>query len=234
MHAWGWRLLVCIAVALTTGCQKVAKRNSLAGGAREAYLMEAAPAAMSVQSRGPTASRLLIWRASLSVEVGNISNAAAQASTLVRQAGGFVEREWKSDDTSLSLTLRVPMSVFSNTVAGLTDLGSLQSRTISSEDVTEEFVDTDARLKNMMALRDRLRELLAKATEVKDLLAIETELGRVQGEIESMEARLRTLKGQVDLAEINITFNRKPILGPLGYVFKGLYWAVAKLFVIRP
>ena len=234
MRAYSWSMVLCLTLALAGGCQKMAKRNPRAGIGGEAYMMAAAPAAMPMRAQAPAEPRMLIWRATLSVEVGNISNAAAQASALVRQSGGYVEREWNSDDTSITLTLRVPMATFSNTVSNLGQLGTVQSRNVSSDDVTAEYVDTDARLKNMIALRDRLRELLLKATEVKDLLAIETELGRIQGDIESMEARLRTLKGQVDLSEITVTFNRKPILGPLGYVFKGLYWAVSKLFVIRP
>ena len=234
MPAHGCRLILCAALALAMGCQKAAKRAPMTAFGAESYVMDAAPASMPMRARAPAEPRMLIWRATLSVEVGNISNAAAQASALVRQSGGYVEREWNSDDTSITLTLRVPMATFSNTVSNLGQLGTVQSRNVSSDDVTAEYVDTDARLKNMITLRDRLRELLLRATEVKDLLAIETELGRIQGDIESMEARLRTLKGQVDLSEITVTFNRKPILGPLGYVFKGLYWAVSKLFVIRP
>lgn len=232
MRAFG--LLVCLAVSLAAagGCQSKPHPVSYEGLRAPAFAVPASPAATRAQSI-PEA-RMLIWRASLSLTVANLSNAAARASVLVRDAGGYVEREWNSDDTSISLTLRVPMAAFSNTVSGLEGLGTVQSRNVSSDDVTEEYVDTDARLKNMIALRDRLRELLAKATEVKDLLAIETELGRIQGEIESMEARLRTLKGQVDLSEISLSLTRKPVLGPLGYVFKGLYWVVEKLFVIRP
>lgn len=232
MRAFG--LLVCLAVSLVAagGCQSKPHPVSYEGLRAPAFAVPASPAATRAQSI-PEA-RMLIWRASLSLTVANLSNAAARASALVRDAGGYVEREWNSDDTSISLTLRVPMAAFSNTVSGLEGLGTVQSRNVSSDDVTEEYVDTDARLKNMIALRDRLRELLAKATEVKDLLAIETELGRIQGEIESMEARLRTLKGQVDLSEISLSLTRKPVLGPLGYVFKGLYWVVEKLFVIRP
>lgn len=227
-------LLVCLAVLLVAagGCQSKPYHQGYDRLGGPAFAGSAAPSATRAQS-APEA-RMLIWRASLNLKVANLSNAVTRASALVREAGGYVEREWNSDDTSISLTLRVPRATFSNTVSSLEGLGTVQSRNVSSQDVTEEYVDTDARLKNMIALRDRLRELLAKATEVKDLLAIETELGRIQGEIESMEARLRTLKGQVDLSEINLTLTRQPVLGPLGYVFKGLYWVVAKLFVIRP
>ncbi len=66
-----------------------------------------------------------------------------------------------------------------------------------------------------------------------DILAIETELNRVQADIDSMQGRMKSLKGKVDLATIELTLNRAKILGPLGYLFKGLCWGVEKLFVIR-
>jgi len=85
----------------------------------------------------------------------------------------------------------------------------------------------------MVALRDRLRALLDKAQDVKDILAIEKELGRVQGDIDSMQARLKSLKGKVDLSSITVSIKRKRILGPLGYVLRGAWWTVEKLFVIQ-
>ena len=221
--------LLLLMLVLAVGCASQKRPRAAMGGIDGVYAL-----ADTASAPVATASRMLIWRAQLSVEVGDINEAARQAGDMARASGGLVEREWNDGETTRSLTLRVPMTVFSNTVSSLEQMGTVQNRNVSSDDVTEEFVDTDARLKNMIALRDRLRELLAKATEVKDLLAIETELGRIQGDIESMEARLRSLKGQVDLSEINITFTRRPILGPLGYVVKGVYWAVSKLFVLRP
>lgn len=56
---------------------------------------------------------------------------------------------------------------------------------------------------------------------------------RVQGDIDSMEGLIKALKGRVDYATVTLSLNRKAILGPLGYLFKGLWWGVEKLFVIR-
>ena len=81
-----------------------------------------------------------------------------------------------------------------------------------------------------------LERLLDQATDVKDILAIETELNRVQGDVDSMEARIKALKGRVDYAVLDLHLSQKPpakILGPLGYLLKGLFWTVEKLFVIR-
>ena len=113
----------------------------------------------------------------------------------------------------------------------LETLGEVTGRNLSSEDVTEQYIDTDARLKNHIVLRDRLKKLLDRAQKVDEVLAIEKELTRVQSEIDSMEGRLKALRGQIDLAAVHLTIERRTILGPLGYVFKGIGWTVKKLFV---
>ncbi len=169
MRAYGLRIGLMVLLVLGGGCKSKPRSAGFVGGLGDSFASAAAP--MQTRALAGAEQRMLIWRASLSLEVGSISRVATQAVSLVRDAGGYVEREWSSDDTAISLTLRVPMAAFSNTVAGLERLGSVQSRNVSSDDVTAEYVDTDARLKNMIALRDRLRDLLLKATEVKDLLS---------------------------------------------------------------
>ncbi len=178
-------------------------------------------------------SRMLIWRAWLSLEVASVSNAVSGVIDIARQSGGYVENRSDSGDERANVTLRVPVDSLKPAMASLESIGKVTSRRVSSEDVTEQYVDIDARLKTMVALRDRLRALLDKAQDVKDLLAIEKELGRVQADIDSMQARLKALKGKVDLASIDVSINRRRILGPLGYVLKGAWWTVEKLFVIQ-
>lgn len=223
-------------LALAAGCASTKYRSDGFSSYAQMDAMSAAPAPAAMSTRGgvaETQDRMLVWKARLSLEVGNISNSVAQAIAIAEKNGGYVE--YKSDDCDgfASLKLRIPASAFTVAVGSVESLGSITSRYLENEDVTEQYVDIDARLKNRVVLRDRLRELLDKATEVKDILAIETELNRVQGDIDSMEARLKSLKGQVDFATLDLSFQRKPILGPLGYVVQGVWWTVSKLFVIR-
>ncbi len=114
------------------------------------------------------------------------------------------------------------------------------SRHVKGEDVTEQYVHVETRLKNNLALRDRFRDLLAKAEEVKDILLIEAELNRIQSEVELMEARMRVLEDHIQYRpSLRVTLHQqvppKPatIYGPLGYLYKGAEWFVIKLFVIR-
>ena len=177
--------------------------------------------------------RMLVWTARLGLEVWNVSNAVHVATALAERQGGFVERKSDDGEASASLTLRIPARRFKTAVSSLEMLGTVTSRSIEGDDVTEQYIDVDSRLRNKVVLRERLKQLLEKATAIKDILAIETELNRVQADIDSMEGRIKSLKGQVDFATVTLRLERRPILGPLGYVFKGLWWGVEKLFVIR-
>ena len=176
---------------------------------------------------------MLIWKAHLNIDVWNVSNAVSQATEIVTKNGGYIEQKNDSGNKSASLGIRIPVKLFKSAIGSFESLGTVTYRNVEAEDVTEQYVDIDARLKNRIVLRDRLRQLLAKAKDVKDILAIETELNRIQGEIDSMEGRIKLLKGQVDFATIRLTFEQKEILGPLGYAIKGLWWGLEKLFVIR-
>lgn len=178
-------------------------------------------------------NRMLIWSADLGLQVSCVSNSVASVMACVARQGGYVERTATTKEGSASMTLRVPAKLLKTTIASLENLGTVMHRTVSAEDVTEKYVDIDARLKNKVVLRDRLKQLLEKATAVKDILAIETELNRVQSDIDSMTAQLKSLKSRSDLATIRLSLSRKQILGPLGYLFKGLYWTIEKLFVIQ-
>jgi hypothetical protein len=218
-------LALCLAGTLLPGCTSAAHFASY----------KAPSAALVGASAGSEvrADRMLVWKAWLEMEVWNVSNAVAQATAVAQQQGGFVEQKSGGEEASATLRLRVPAAKLKAAVGALEELGTVTHRNLSSEDVTEQYVDVEARLKNKIVLRDRLKQLLDKAVSVKDVLAIETELNRVQADLDSMAARLKVLKGQADLATIEVSFTRQAILGPLGYVCKGLWGCVEKLFVIR-
>jgi len=176
---------------------------------------------------------MLIWRANLALEVWSVSNAVRAAIAEAERQGGYVEQKSDNGEEAATLKLRVPVKAFTAAVTNLETLGTVTARDVQGEDVTEQYIDVAARLKNKIVLRNRLQQLLDQAKEVKDILAIETELNRVQADIDSMEGRIKALKGQADLATVNLHLERKAILGPLGYFFKGLWWGLSKLFVLR-
>jgi len=179
------------------------------------------------------ADRMLIWNAYMTIEVNKVADSVTEVAAAVAQQDGYIEDKTESSDTTARITIRVPAASFETAISEIEKLGKVTYRSLSGTDVTEQYVDIAARLKNKIVLRDRLQKLLDKADEVKDVLAIEAELNRVQSDIDSMEARLKSLQGRVDYATLQLEIRHKVILGPVGYILKGLWWGVEKLFIIR-
>lgn len=177
--------------------------------------------------------RSYVLSASQTLDVKEIEQAIRDVEAIVKKSGGHIEGQRVRGDEQARLTLRVPPGQLVPTLDALAALGKEEHRSVSSEDVTEKLIDTEARLKNAIALRDRLKTLLNQAKDVKDVLEIEKELARLQGDIDSMEGRLKKLKAQVDFSTIDLTLDRRKILGPLGYIVYGAAWLIKKLFVIQ-
>jgi hypothetical protein len=107
---------------------------------------------------------------------------------------------------SLSGTLRVPSNRLDAALADLKGLGRVEKESQSGEEVTQQYVDLQARLANAKHTEQRLTEILRQRTgKLSDVLAVEMQISRVRGEIEQMEAQRKTMKSQVDFATLNLT-----------------------------
>ena len=102
------------------------------------------------------------------------------------------------------VTVRVPTDSYEDFVAEVGDLGTIRYQSESTDDVTQEHVDMSARLANLKAQETRLREFFDAAKDVDDMLAIEEELGRVRGEIESLDAQITYLERQAAMATVSV------------------------------
>lgn len=181
----------------------------------------------------PGSERQVIRTSELTLTVSSSADASKESERLVRSAGGYLERSSNQDGDRVVLRCRVPAAQLDAILDSLSRLGTEAHRSVSAEDVTDEYADLDARLRTQIALRGRLQQLLDKAKDVPEILSIERELTRVQMEIESMQGRLDRMKSQVQLSVLTINLEPKRILGPLGYVGYGLYWITSKLIFIR-
>ena len=111
---------------------------------------------------------------------------------------------------SFQASLRVPAPELSAALGELRGLGRVQVETQSGEEVTQQHADLLARLQNSRETEQRLRGLLAQRTgKIDEVLQVEEEIGRVRGEIETMEAEQRTLEHRVDFATIDLQLNEE-------------------------
>jgi hypothetical protein len=180
-----------------------------------------------------SADRKVVRSSDLVVSVDSLNETSLEVERLIKEAGGFVERSTTTQDSKAWLHCRVPAPQLEPVMDAIANLGSEERRSVTAVDITEQYADLETRLRNNVALRQRLQQLLERASDVEDVLAIEKELNRIQSEIETMQARFDRLKSEIELSALSITLQRKPILGPLGYVGYGLWWVFSKLFVIR-
>jgi cell division septum initiation protein DivIVA len=158
-----------------------------------------------------TAGRSIIRTGEVQLRVENFEAARANLTTAVEARGGYVsdstqrvhdsgEESW----TSGRVVLRVPAENFSGTMTAVESEGRVVESSTSTQDVTEQVVDLQARLENLRAERDRLRELYQRANDTEDVLAVERRLSEVQTEIERTEARLQSLERRVAYSTITV------------------------------
>jgi hypothetical protein len=189
--------------------------------------------ARQVDREGELSGRAIIRTASIRVSVRDPDVAASQVILLVEGRGGYVEHSRTTRERGASLQVRVPSDQLSATLDEIAALGNEQKRETTARDVTEQLADLEAALANNRALRDRLRQLLERAENVEEVLKVEAQLTRLQTEIDRQEGRVKRLRSDADLSSVSVSLERRRILGPLGYVVKGIGWVIKKLFVIQ-
>ena len=146
----------------------------------------------------------------LSLEVNDVDDALAAVTTIIESAGGYISSSSRSGEGQylyLSVTLRVPAAEFSAVMASLRSEGEVLYEDIYSYEVTMQVLDLEARLENLRASEDAFLKLLDRAQTVADVVAVQSELSRIQGDIESFEAQLNGMKDQVEMASVMLSLS---------------------------
>jgi Domain of unknown function (DUF4349) len=152
--------------------------------------------------------RSIIYRGAMTVRVKDVTAAASQATGIAQTAGGFIgsdNRDRGSGDDTATMELRVPADKFAEVVGQLSKLGREESRQISTEDVTEQTVDLDARISVQQARVDSGRRLLAAAKSLNDLVMLEKEVATRESDLASLQAKKRHLSDLVALSTISVS-----------------------------
>lgn len=153
--------------------------------------------------------RAIVYTGSITVRVDDVNAAAARTTGIVAGVKGFVGGDQRNSDggtgsSDATLTLRVPAASFTSVVDQLAGLGDEEKRAISTEDVTEETVDLDARIATQKARVDSGRRLLAQAKDLEDLVMLEREVATREADLASLEAKKRRLADLTALSTITL------------------------------
>lgn len=205
--------MLLIAAGTLVGCSSSSgtSSGSVAGNSQVQPAADGAKAAgdTSAQTAADAAGRQVITTGSVQVTVKDPRAAAEQVVTLVERAGGRVDGRNETaavgDQTARAhLTVRVPADALTAMIDDLRTIGDLGRISISSQDVTADVQDLDARIRAMRISVARMEDLLAKVTTTTDLVAAEQALQERQSSLDTMLSQQARLAEQVALSTLDI------------------------------
>lgn len=159
-----------------------------------------------------TLSRKIIYTAEVSLVVEKLNPAQQKLEALVRKSKGYFA-ETNIDGTSGAprtgiWKVRVPVDGYQSFLDAVSKIGEVQTVSSNSQDVSDEYYDIEARLRNKRVEEQRLIEHLKNSTaKLSDILMVEREISRVRSEIEQMTGRLRVLASLTSLTTITVTIH---------------------------
>lgn len=157
--------------------------------------------------------RQLVRTANVDLRSDDVLKAIGQVKDRAAAVGGFAGEE-ESTKSSGSVTVRVPSAELDKVVRDLTSVGEVTRSEVRSQDVTDQLVDVEARIATQKASVERLRVLFERAGSTSEVAQVEQELTKRQADLESMQRRSASLKGQVSLATLTVRVATVPIAAP--------------------
>ncbi|MDT0344154.1 DUF4349 domain-containing protein [Streptomyces litchfieldiae] len=152
------------------------------------------------------ASAHLIRTASVIVRTDDVAGRHATAVGLAADLGGYVsdentERDEEGHEVSV-VTLKVPGDRYEELLGAVSELGELEHREVTTEDVTDQVVDVESRIATQEESVARIRELLDQARSIDDIVDIEAELSARQADLESLQSQYESLRARTGMATI--------------------------------
>jgi len=175
-------------------------------------LAPAIPMASADLGLEPVGERMIVWTGDVSLIVKDAEESLEKVEAIAKDLGGYVVNSsswYQQEQLRARLSIRVPSGEFDAAMARLKELAiRVESRDVSTQDVTEEYTDLDARLRNLEATETELLELLTEVRErtgkAEDVLAVHRELSNIRGQIDQIKGRMQYLEKMTAMATINV------------------------------
>ena len=202
-------------VASSVSTNQPGTANYIAQEQREAVMQPVSlNDAVKSESTAAAMERRIIRDADLTMEVPSTTETQRRVTSIAEAHGGFVvTSEAKQRETSepakrtldIKLVVRVPANHFGPALSEIEGLATnLTQRNVTGQDVTEEFIDLEARLKTQKALEAQFLEIMRQANKVGDALEVQRQIADVRTEIEKLEGRRRFLESRTSLSTITV------------------------------
>ncbi len=219
-------LLVLAACGGGAGQSASSGAAPIGGGAAPAQHAQAAAAGSngtsadtsSVPAVPVTPSDKLIRTAQVTLVVssGRFDDALNQLVALTEREGGFVSGSQASTTEDRLrqgvFTFSVPSDQFEATLGSLHGMGKVQAENVSSQDVAQQYVDLQARLKNAEAQRDAMLALLQRATQINDIITVQNQVGQITAQIEQLKGQINYLDHATAFSTITVTLREQGVV----------------------
>ncbi|MDP5275620.1 DUF4349 domain-containing protein [Chengkuizengella axinellae] len=170
-------------------------------------------------SEGQTSERMIIYNAHLSIKVEDYLQTQQKIEQILLEMNGYIVNSsvnrHSEENIRAELDVRIPQEQFTIFLDEVETLSlKVNNRNITGTDVTEEYVDLEARLKSKSVVEERLLGFMENADKTEDLLKISEDLSQIQEEIERIKGRMIYLQNHSALASVSISINEEKIIVP--------------------
>lgn len=220
-------LMIILCVTVAAGCSSGADSYGQKGETSSSVAQEnamdadgismvqgAAASESDVQVQQITDSRKVIKRADLVIQTTQYDESNTKFESMVTSFGGYIQSSSVQGDIpgsdalrSARYTVRVPSDRLEEFLSGAGDVGTVKNKSISGEDITQNYFDSETRLKTLRTEQERILELMEKAQKIEDVIVIEQRLTEVQNEIEQLTGQLKQWDSLISLSTVTVTIN---------------------------
>lgn len=158
-------------------------------------------------------NRMIIYNGYISLETDDIDGTLNRIRSLAEGYNGYIagtSRSMIGNQAVADITIRIPQNKFHSVINDIETYGKVLDERTTSDDVTEQYIDLKARLKNLERLEESLTDLLNRTATVEEILKVEQELARIRGDIDSLQGQLNYLERNVTMSMIKVTLREPP------------------------
>jgi hypothetical protein len=240
-------LVICIAVAAVAGCTNLATSDSGypatstdvvrvesaydgGYGIAEQKLSYTGSAPVPASAPAPydagttSVETKIIKTADMTLEVRDVTGTVESLKALAVSHGGYLSstniRKNNNNQLTGTVIVRVPQASFDTAIEGAKALGTVKSISTSGEDVTEQYIDLEARKTSYTNQLAQYNAIMKQSTQVEDIIKVQEQIDRVQTELDRLNGRLNYLNSRIDLATITVYLQEpEPVGGQAGHDF---------------
>ncbi len=184
--------------------------NETAGMKSESKAFSGAPEQADSPKLTYTGNRKIIRNASLDLSTEKYSGTLKAIEKATAELGGYIEssHETKYDNYAYtSMTVRVPTEKLDEFLGKMDGVATVTSKSITSEDITASYIDTESHLKALRTEQDTLLELLSQANGLSEILEIQDRLTNVRSQIEYYQSLMNTYDNELEYSTVSIDIN---------------------------